>query len=832
MNRPRPTRLSRAQAVAITLIFACAPLAYIFQRATAQAPEPPPVQLPRSHNYDVQHYRIAVSFDWAKRSVAGETQVTLRPLQDEMKEVELDAGQMNIDSVKLAGGAPLKYRYEADEKLFVSLDRAYPVGGDVQFTISYTAAPKRGLTFITPTEDNPARPYQIWSQGEAQDNHYWFPCYDYPNDKATSEVIATVDERYQVISNGSLVEVRPDAAHKTKTWHWKMDQPFSVYLVSIIVGQYAEVREKYKNVPLVSYVYADEVENARVSIARLAPMIAFFSEKIGYDYPYAKYAQTTVRDFNGGMENITATTMSETLVHDRRAHLDLSSDSVVSHEIAHSWFGNLVTCSDWSHLWLNESYSEMFAALWTEHDRGQADYSYEMYGNQQQYLHAWALGARRPIVTRRYYDPDALFDTYVYPRGAAVLDMLRYVLGDEAFFKATTHYVKKYQWQLVDTQQLVAAIEEATGQNVQWFIDEWVYRMGHPEFEISSSYDAGAGMLKLRVKQTQKPARTLPWFDSTEFFTMPVDIAITTAAGERVHRVLIDRAEKEFAFAVDSKPLIVNFDRGNRIIKQVKFPRSDDELSYQLLHDADVMGRVLAAVELRSRHSERASKAIAEAAVGDKFWGVRLEAARGLSEFKTDAARRALIEAAGDKESRIRRAAIQGLATLKDPALAALYINVIRTDQSYYAVAEAARALGLTADAGAYEVLVNALKQDSYQDVIRIGALEGLAALGNNRALEAGFKYAARVNPINVRVSAFQLIAGTGKGSDRAFEILSSALKDASLRIRIAAVQALGTLGDKRAISILEEVLKAPDLSPVVRMAVVNALNQVKGGTK
>jgi aminopeptidase N len=775
----------------------------------AGTPQAPPIHWPRSHDYDVQHYKIVVGFDWAKRSVAGETTITFRPLKSDLKEVELDAGEMTISSVKLAQGGPLKYRYDGKEKLFVSLNEAYPAGRDVSISIGYSATPRKGLTFITPTEAEPDRPYQIWSQGEAETNHYWFPCYDYPNDRATSEMIATVEDKYQVISNGALVGVQPNPARKTKTWHWKMDRPFSSYLVSIIVGNYVEVKHPYKNLPVVSYVYPGQAEDARVSFGKLGEMVAFFADKLNHEYPYVKYAQTMVRDFGGAMENITATTMTDTAVHDKRAHLDVSSDGIVAHELVHQWFGNMLTLRDWSHLWLNESFAVMFEALWTEHDKGRDEYLYEMHGNQQQYYTTWFAGHRRPIVTYRYSDPDALFDVYAYPRGGAVLNMMRFVLGEEMFWRAIRHYLKKHQWQNVETQQLVAAVEEATGQNLQWFFDEWVYKIGHPEFEISSSYD-GANTLKLTVRQTQKPDEKRPWFQSPEFFTMPVDIAVTTAAGERVHRVWIDGPDEEFTFTVDSKPLIVNFDRGNYLIKQVKFNRGDDELAYQLTRDGDVTGRVRAAIELKSRRGDTPSKGLAQAVTKDPFWGVRLEAARSLSEHKNDAARAALIEAVKDKDSRIRRQAIQGLGGFKDAALADLYINVINTDPSYYAVAEAAAALGMSGSPRAYDVLIATLGKPSWQDTIRAGAMSGLAWLRDPRALEAAFKYAAPGNVATVRASAFHIIAEAGKKDDRALQFLTAALKEQSSQVLVSAIQALGTLGDPRAIPALEEFLKGP----------------------
>ena len=795
----------------------------------AQAPEAPPYSWPRSHNYDVQHYRIELSFDWAKQSVTGETTIKFQPFASDVKEVEIDAGDMKIKSVKLAGGASLKYRYVDGEKLFVMLDRAYPAGQDVSIAIGYEATPKQGLTFITPSEADPTRPHQIWSQGEARTNHYWFPCYDYPNDKATAELIATVDQKYRVISNGALVGTTRNGANST--WHWKMDRPFSSYLISIIVGQYEEVKDEFKGKPVVSYVYPGQTEDAHISFGKLAQMVAFYSQKIGYDYPYAKYAQTMVRDFGGAMENITATTMTDNAVHDKRAALDVSSDEYMSHELAHQWFGDLLTCRHWGEIWLNESFATFFEALWNEHDKGKDHYLYEMYGNQQAYFQAWFQGNRRPIVTLRYSDPDALFDTYAYPRGGAVLSMVRFVLGEEMFWKAINHYVKKNQWQNVETSDLSSAIEEATGQNLEWFFDEWVYRMGHPEFEITSTYD-GAKSLKLTVKQTQKPDDKRPWFPSPDFFTMPVDIAVTTAGGEKIHRVWIDKREKEFTFEVDSKPLIINFDRGNYIIKQVKFNRGDDELGYQLLHDSDAMGRVLAAFELRAHSGAAAVKALSEAALRDRFWGVRIEAVKALYTVKSDASRAALIEAMKDQESKVRREAIKGLATFKDPKLADLFVKIINNDPSYFAIAEAAKALGQSGAPAAYDALADAMKLESWQGTIRAGVLGGFASLKDPRALDIALKYASPANPANVRAAAFQVLAEVGKGNDRALDALLSALKEKSLNVRFNAVQALGQLGDPRAIPALEEMAKSPDVPGFGKQIITGAINQIKNAKR
>ncbi|MBI3649703.1 MAG: DUF3458 domain-containing protein [Acidobacteria bacterium] len=806
----------------------------------AQSPAPelaaPPVQWPRSHNYDVLHYKINVTFDWQAKSVSGETTITLKPFADQFSEVELDAGQMEIKAVHLAPGTPLKFRYVNNQKLIVTLDKKYAANTPLSLTVQYVASPvnPQAIAFITPTATEKNRPSQIWSQGEAQTNHYWFPCYDAPNDKATSELIATVDDKYQVISNGRLIRVTAAPAQHTKTFHWLMQQPFSSYLISIIVGEYAEVKDHFKHTPVSSFVYKNQVHNARVALGKLAQMVAYFSQRLDYDFPYPKYAQVMAHNFPGAMENITATTMSDTAVHDQRAHLDLSSDGLVAHELAHSWFGNLLTCRDWSELWLNESFATFMEAMWTEHDKGRDAYLYEMHNNQEEYFRAWNSGLRRPMVTRLYQDPDALFDAYVYPRGAAVVNMLRFVLGEEMFWKALRHYLKKYQWQNVETQQLVVAIEEASGQNLQWFFDQWLYQMGHPELAVAYRYDDSAKTVTLTVKQTQKPDEQRKWFATPAVFTMPVDVAITTAAGEKTHRVWLNKGEQEFVFAVDAKPLFINFDKGNYLIKQMTFARSDDELIAQLLGDTDAMGRVLAAIALKTHKSDAVIKALAQAATTDRFRGVRLEATRALAEVPTAATKTALLAILKDKDAPIRRAAINGLSNFKDASLAATFINIMHHEPSYFAIADAARALGQSAAPQAYEVLRTALQLDSYQDTIRAGALGGLAALQDPRALDVAVQYAAPDYPLEVRLNAVTLLAAIGKGNPRAMDTLLALFKEegAALPLKFSALQAIASLGDARAIPLLEEALKAPGLPPFAVQFLTNTINQLKNPTK
>ncbi|MDQ2976252.1 MAG: HEAT repeat domain-containing protein [Acidobacteriota bacterium] len=791
----------------------------------------PPTQYIPSHDYDTKHIALDLRFDWEKQQAIGTETIDLSPLARNLKHVLLDAAFMNFASIKLPSGTSLQYKFdEMNQKLDISLDRAYQPDDEIRLVISYnTVQPPSGtrslnggggLNFIKPTPEDPTRPRQIWSQGESEYNHYWFPCFDHPNDFFTSEVYATVEKPLSVVSNGKLLDTRENA-DGTRTFHWKIAAPHAAYLSSIIVGDYAPVVGEYDGIPVITNVYPNELEQGKITAKRLPDMVKFFSEKTGVKYPYEKYAQTVARDFNGGMENISATTQYDLMIHDARTEIDQTSDSIQSHELAHQWFGDYLTCRNWSDIWLNESFATYFQAMWDEQSLGHDDFLYlDVKGNQDQYYGTWAQGRRRPIVTRNYANPDAVFDTYAYPRGGAVLHMLRTYLGEDNWWRAINHYLTKYAHQPVETAEFRIAIEEATGQPMDWFFDEWLYKMGHPVFRVTQNYDAATKALKLSVKQEQKPDPDSQ-YPQVAFFETPVDIEIGTASGARVERIRIEpQEEQSFNFPVDSQPLLVNFDYGDTLIKELHFEKTIEQLAYQLARDTDVLGRVWALEELTAKVKDKSSSdadkqhiagQLASALTSDKFWGVRLEAATALNNTPGDAVRTALLAATKDPKPRVRARVIKSLASTKDTSLASVYLPFLN-DQSYAVIAEAARALGQTKSPVAYDALVKLVDTPSWRDNIRAAALTGLAATGDKRALELGFRYVAVGNSQAVRAAALGILGATGKDDPRTFPLLSDMFKQAFARgqfgLIFAAAEALVTLGDQRGLAAFEEVGK------------------------
>src|SRR5437870_3005072 len=610
---------------------------------------PPPQYIPE-HDYDQHNIKLDLRFDWEREQATGSATITLAPTVKDLQQVDFDAAYMTISGVTLASCTPLKFQHDGvKERLSVFLDRPYQPGQELTLVVSYHTNPVPsdrafgigggGLNFIKPRPDDPARPRQIWSQGEAEFNHFWFPCFDHPNDFVTSEMVATVERPLIVISNGKLIEVK-DNADGSRTFDWKIDEPHATYLTSIIVGEFTGIEGDYAGIPVTTYVYPNELPEGKVTAARLPEMVKFFSEKTGVKYPYAKYAQTTVRDFGGGMENISATTQTDNMIHDARTELDSTSDGLESHELAHQWFGDYVTCRNWSDVWLNESFATYFQAMWDEHHLGHDDFLYlDVKSNKDQYYGAWAQGQRRPIVTKNYANPDAVFDTYAYPRGGAVLHMLRTFLGEDNWWRSINHYLTKYAHQPVETAQFRIAIEETTGQPMDWFFDEWLYKMGHPVFRVTQDYDAANKQLIFKVRQEQKPDPDSQ-YPQVGFFQTPVDIQIGAAANTRVERVQIEaKEEQSFKFTVDSVPLLVGFDYGGTLIKELIFVKTTGQLLYQLSNDKDVLVRIWAISQLSSRmrddetaREDRQSilKALGEAATTEKFWGTRLAAIAAL----------------------------------------------------------------------------------------------------------------------------------------------------------------------------------------------------------
>jgi len=767
----------------------------------------------RDRSYDVLHYRIEVSFNEAERSVIGKVSTTLVPFPPALQQISFDAEEMNIQSVTLQSGKGLTYAVGA-KTLDITLDRPYSYRDTLTVVTQYTCTPHRGLFFIQPDSAYPNTPWQIWTQGEDMDNHFWFPCYDFPNDRATTEVLATVRASYTALSNGKLVKVTEDRKAGTKTFHWKQSKPHVSYLVMLAVGDYAVLKDTVGTLPLEYYVYPGQVADARVCFRETPAVIRFLSQTIGYPYPWEKYAQVLIRDFTvGGMENTSACSLLDhATVFDARQRIDNSATSLIAHELAHQWWGDLVTCKDWRHLWLNEGFASYFDPLYHEHSLGRDEFDYTMYEAQQSGINSDRTVGRKPIVSIGSYGMN------LYPRAASVLHMLRFILGDSLFFRSLHHYITKHQFGVVETNDLKVAIEETTGQNLYWFFDQWIYKAGYPQFSVSYTWSDSTRSVALHVEQTQK-------CDSlTGIFRTPVDIEIAAEKSSATHRVEINSRDTVFVLPAAENPRIVIFDKGNWLLKEVRFTKADDEWLTQMRDAQNPVDRLTAVRHIGLKSSdEKFIPPLVDRVLHDRFWAVRTEAITmlgliaGPEDSTWPAVKTALVAAAGDTHPRVRTAAIALLTDSADATTIGTLHNALE-DSSYAVVAQTLRSLAKADPGGSMKIFGAHLGMPSHQDIIASAALDALVRADSSLGIEAAkmcLQYGTPVQLRNVAVWALRRFIRSGTVPESTFYPLTA---DKNINLRRNVVQTLGSIGTTITLPVLESIAADPS-NPAAEIA-------------
>lgn len=759
----------------------------------------PPQHFTRERTYDVLHYKLNITIDEIAKSCIGEVSVKLVPMRPVFTEIVIDAADMTIMSARL-GMKSLNYTHRNDS-LFVGLDKTYGLDDTLNLTISYSViSPQKGMYFVEPDSGYPERPVQVWTQGEAEENHYWFPCYDFPNDMASSELIVTVNDRFTAVSNGKLMSVRKNPQSKKATFHWLEEHPHVSYLNSLVVGEYAEVKDTWRRIPLSYFVYPSQKENARLSFSKTPEMMEFFSDLFKYEYPWDKYAQTVVSEFFfGGEENVNATTLTDKTIHDSRAHLDYTSDALVAHELAHQWFGNLITCKDWSHAWLNEGFATYFTNRFIEHDLGKDAASAELMGQQEVIRNVDEGVRRRPMVWDRYNQPMDLFDSRIYGKGAVVLDMLRDYIGDELFWKAIRSYVDAYAFKCVDTEDFEDILEEVTGYNLDWFFHQWVYGAGSPVFDVSSNWNQAKRQIEFVVKQIQ------PVDSVTGIFRTPIDIEVWLRGNPETYRVMIEKAEELFEFPAYQQPQCVIFDKGSKVLKRVRYEKPLEQWIFQLENASDGVDRLQAVREMQwYPNSDTAVSALVRASVEDGFSDVRQEAVWALGNAMSDSVVNTIILAYGDRDSRVRTAAVASLGRFRGPEVIRTLQHAFEKDSSYSVATAALQSLTVVDSLQRIKYIEKALQTDSYNDIMRNTALRLLSSMQDDYAFDILTKHTAYGIDPNLRIQAMNLLAGQWKKRDDVMDTLLCLAGDRSYSVRRFAVRTLGDLGDSRIIKSLK----------------------------
>jgi aminopeptidase N len=700
----------------------------------------------------------------------------------------LDLDEVEIDRVAGPEGDPLPFVARDGRLRFAAVPRV---------TVEWHGSPRRGLYFVGPTPAAPSRPWQAWSQGQDEDAHYFMPCHDAPGVKHAWRVTILAPEAYTVVGNGAPVEVAAARSRPGwRTWQWSVPDPMPAYLFTVVVARLDVHEDPEAPVPT-RYLVPTGTSPIAVARAfgRTAEMLRFLSERF-VPYPWARYDQVVVEEFIfGGMENLGATTLFEGMLTDERAAIDNDMDDLVVHELAHQWFGDLVTCRDWSQGWLNEGWATAVEALWLEHARGRDAADWHRWEAFGAYLQEDADRYRRPIVSYLFREPIDLFDRHLYEKASLVLHALRGVLGDEATWAGTREYLRRNRGGAVHTRDFQAALEDVSGRNLDRFFDQFVHAPGHPALTIMVS-EAG-GTWSIAVKQTQSgdgvPAA----------YALPLSVALD---GE-IHALPIDSRERTFAIRGSAQASIA-IDASFATFAEIAIEAPVPVLT-AMARAPGVVGRVRALRALAKDGSPAAVAELARSLREDPWWGVRAEAADLLGARGGDVAAAALLGALGDPEARARRVVVAAAGKLRR-ADATAALEALAEDPSLHVEGEVARALGKLRAPGARARCERLLARESWLDLLAARGAEGLGHARDAAVLPVLLRQAESDRPARARAAACAALGRLGDEVDTTrtavVERLVQLAEDPSLRVACAAITALGALRDARANEVLHRV--------------------------
>jgi aminopeptidase N len=501
-------------------------------------------QLPE-HNFDILHYAFHWKISPEDNFIRGKADILSKSLDNTLQEIILHLDQsMEVETV-IQNSAPLGFVHQ-DGLLFISLDRIYPEQENFLVSIVYQGYPEKGLYFGS--HDNfPI----VWSLDEPSLARYWFPSYDHPSDKATAEIRVTVPNSFYVVSNGTEVLVNAQK-NGIRTFFWRENYPIATYLISIAATNYQIFTDYYssgiKLMPVIFYVYPEILTKAKESFNSTVSMIEFFARKFG-EYPFIreKYGMAVIPE-GTAMEHQTCT--SYPAVYVDGSH---SWDWLIAHELAHQWWGDLITPLEWADIWLNEGFATYSDALWHEEIYGKAGLKARMKDFKRAYIELYN-GPDHPI-----YDPPSgyLFSTIEYEKAAWVLHMLRFVMGDDRFWKSLEVYAEKFAYSNASTEDFKKVCELVYENDLTWFFNQWIYEPGYPVFEF------GWGC------NPQNLTTVIIYQQAHNWFVTPVDLKFEFPASTIYKRIWIDSPIEYITFSFNERPLNIELDPDEWILCKI-----------------------------------------------------------------------------------------------------------------------------------------------------------------------------------------------------------------------------------------------------------------------
>lgn len=781
----------------------------------------------RPRPFRIEHIALDLEIDHASATLSGTAELTIERVDADAEAVDLDAVAFSVGAVEIralsgsrakrarAGFRRAEHVYD-DETLRVAIPAAVK---RAVVRVRYSAKPRRGMYFLAPDEIVVDRPRQVWTQCQDEDARHIFPCHDKPHIRQTMDIAVAVEPGWFVLSNGELLGGR--RLRQTGRFHYRMTDAIPSYLFTVVAGSFAKIADRVGKLPVDYYVPKGRETDGKRTFVNTPAMIRLFADKTGVAYPWTKYAQVVVSDFIfGGMENTGATTLYEHVLLDERAAIDISSDDLIAHELAHQWFGDLVTCRDWSHAWLNEGFATFFEHVWREHHLGSDEYHYGLRFDLQAYLSEASGRYERPVVCQDYDAPIDIFDRHLYEKGALFLHALRRRLGDAVFWRGIHRYLERHARGVVETRDLLRAMEEVSGQSLEQQFEQGLYRASHPKLDVHVTWEAGS--LAIAVKQTVASG------DKPFVFDLEIDVA---RSGKRIPERLQRRVDKQgqtFAVSLVERPRFVVVDPELTIVGRVNVTVPADMARRQLAEAPSARGRALAADTLSKRDDPTTVRALsATLGNGREFWGVRAAAAQALGNIRTTDAFEALSLATGARHPKVRRAVAAALGAFKNDASLKALARLAKNDRSVLVAAAACRALGETRRPQAFDLLTGLLGRPSWADVLDAGAISGLAQLRDERALaplKEHTRYGAPNRARRAAIAALPMLSTNRKTR----ELLEDLLDDGDPYLRTMVAEALGEIGDPKSRPALTRQL-GRDLDGRVRRRLREVLRDLGG---
>ncbi len=799
----------------------------------------------RTLKHDLIHTRLDVEFDWLRQQVHGSAVISFKPHFYPQNTIELDAkgfdikGISQLDTLHDFGSASTKdinsrtlkkldYTYDK-RKITIKLGKEYTAKDTLYIKVDYVAKPNdlprdqqddnpndKGLYFINADGQEEGKPKQIWTQGETAGSSCWFPTIDSPNVKFTQDVYITVDSTYKTLSNGLLISQEPDQSGQ-RTDHWKQTVPHAPYLTMLAVGDYAIATDMMPNgLELSYYVEPKYGGDAHAIFGRTPEMMAFFSNIFGVEYPWEKYAQIVVRDFvAGAMENTTATVHEEGVQTDARSILDGNSDAVIAHELAHHWFGDYVTAEEWGQLPLNESFANYSEYLWSEYYIGKNEADWQNLQELKQYL-TEAETKQVPLIRYFYKDAENMFDSHSYAKGGRILHMLRKYVGDEAFFKSLQNYLKTHALGTAEINDLRMSFEKVTGEDLNWFFDQWFLRPGHPVLKIKQDYSTTTNKVQLKVTQAQD---TL----ATTVYRLPLKVDVWTGGKRNRYDVVIDKVNQTLEFPSAKKPDLVIFDAESQLLANIEQDKDRPELVYQYNHSQQFLPKYEALAALEGKLQDSTARNVLIKAMTDPFWKLRQMAISNFAEYDgegfADIEKIIQSRARSDRHPQVRAEAIITLASFGDNNNDPVFREAL-SDSSYQVVSVALDKylVGQPSDAND----VAAQFEDSPNDAIVTSVGNYYAGLAQPERYDWFLEKMKRMKASEkynfLQVFGKYLIKSKQDVQRQSIPVLEGMARNSpSYFVRFGAYQALGLLTDIQGVPAIRKDIRAKETEPKLK---------------